>query len=140
MAQSQGSKFWRGAGSPIVYSRVAGLVSLNDIDLTREALDQTLLDSDDNYREYEGGNLKNAEPIEIELKFDSTQSYESDLKDDFDSSTPVPYKITLPEGSPNISMTFNGLITKFGKGIPDGETIRRKITIQPSGAITYSWL
>ena len=141
MAHAQGTKFMRAPNaSPLVFAQVAGLVSLNDIDLTRDAIDGTLLDSVAGYRAYEGNQTKNIEPFDLVLHFDQTIGWEADLKADFEQNAPGNYRIVLPLGSPNVYMEFQGVITKFGISLPQEDRITRNITIQPSDELTFSWI
>ena len=124
---SMGTKFFRWSGSAwVTISEVTGI---DGPSRTRETLDVTNLDSDDNYREFIA-DLKDGGTINVSMNFYRTTF---DLLDaDFESATPGNYAIVLPD-SGQTSIEFEGLVTELPLSAQVGDKITANVTIKVTG-------
>lgn len=129
---TQGTKFYRGSGSPVVYAQIAGLQGAIPPGKKRKTLDATTLDQADNYMQKVGSLLIESEPVELELLVHPAGASIASLETDMESGDPVPYRIELRDGT---RYDFNGLVTAIK---PDGKVddlYKMKVTFEISGKV-----
>lgn len=130
---TQGTKFNRGTGSPLVYAMVAGILDAQPPGKKRKALDVTTLDQVGTSKEVVGSALIENEPVELELLFDPASSAQQLLNSDMDSSAPVAYQVALRNGE---TYSFLGVVTTWKPSGKMDDLYKVKVTIEISGAVT----
>lgn len=131
---TQGTKFKRGTGSPLVYTTVAGIQDAAPPGKKRKALDVTTLDQAGTNKEVVGSVLVENEPVELELLFDPDSTAQAGLKADIDDPDPVDYEIELRNGD---KYDFKGVITSWKPSGKMDDLFKVKVTIEVSGAVTF---
>ena len=106
---------------------IAGLKSIDGLDLTSETIDTTTLDSDGGYREFIGG-FKDAGEISISGFFYPTS--QAGLREDFESQTEASYTIKFPN---KYQWTFKAIVTGFKTGAELEDAITFECTLKVSG-------
>lgn len=145
MAQAQKIQLQRldTSASPFSYTQMAGVVGVGDLDMSRESVDDTEMDQTSNFMEFVRSALIDAGELELTLKFNQSGTAENQLYQDFVKSTDIEtnetYRLQLPVGSPNETITFTGFITSFGGSFPATERMTRVVTFKVSGKPTLSW-
>lgn len=132
---TQGTKFKRGAGSPLVYTTVAGILDVSPPGAKRKALDVTTLDQADTYKQLVGSVLVENEPVELELLFDPDSTAQSSMRDDLDETEPVDYQIELRNGD---TYAFQGVVTSWKPSGKMDDLFKVKVTVEISGAVTFT--
>ena len=132
---TQGTKFKRGAGSPLVYSTVAGILDVAPPGAKRKALDVTTLDQADTYKQLVGSVLVENEPVELELLFDPDSTGQSLMRGDLDETEPVDYQIQLRNGD---TYAFKGVVTSWKPSGKMDDLYKVKVTVEVSGAVTVT--
>lgn len=130
---TQGTKFKRGTGAPLVYTVVAGIQDTAPPGKKRKALDVTTLDQAGTNKEVVGSVLVENEPVELELLFDPDSTAQAALKADMDDPDPVDYEIELRNGD---KYDFKGVITSWKPSGKMDDLYKVKVTIEVSGAVT----
>lgn len=130
---TQGTKFNRGTGSPLVYTMIAGIVDAQPPGKKRKALDTTTLDQSDNYKQVVGSVLVENEPVELELLFDPASTAQQLLSADLESADPVAYQVALRNGE---TYSFLGVVTTWKPSGKMDDLYKVKVTIEISGAVT----
>lgn len=124
---SMGTLFFRWDGSAWV--AIAEITGIDGPTKTRETIDVTTLQSDDNYREVIG-DLKDGGTVSLAMNFYRT-TY--DLFDtDFESVTPQNYAIVLPDTA-QTSIEFEGLVTELPLSASVGDKVSANVTIKITG-------
>lgn len=127
---TQGTEFYRGAGQPVVYTKIAGIQGANPPGKKRKSLDATTLDQADKYMQKVGSLLIETEPVELELLFDPDSAGQGQLEADMESGDPVPYRIKLRDST---TYDINGLVTSFKVDGKLDDLFKAKVTIEISG-------
>lgn len=131
--QGQGAQFKRdNAGS---YVQVAGLVDLEDVSMSRGAVDTSLMDQTTSYMTSEAATLIDPGELSITLEWDPSDAGQTNLQSDFEGSTNQDYQILYPDGT---TFDFTGHITTWGKATPKEDRITRNVTFKISGAPTIT--
>ena len=116
---------------------VANITNISGPTMSKETVDTTALDTTGGYKTFITG-LKNPGTLTINVMFDKDGYYT--LKQGFDSDTPATFEIELPDRitTSGSKLTFSGLITEIPLTIPPGDKITCDVTIQISGAVTFT--
>jgi len=123
-----GTKLQIGESNPVT---VAGLTSINGLELSADTIDVTTLDSDGAYREFIGG-FKDGGEVSLEGYFEpETGKGQKELYDLFESGNTEKFKIVFPN---NIAAwEFNGVVTAFGTSADLEDPLAFSCTIKVSG-------
>lgn len=130
LLHTQGTKFARGAGLPLVYTDIAKITDAAPPGKKRKALDATTLDQVSPYMRKIGSKLIEQEPVELEYLL--TKDGLDDLEADMESVEPVPYRITLLDGT---KYEFNGLVTAIKPSGKMDDLYKAKVTIEVDGEV-----
>jgi predicted secreted protein len=124
-----GTTFWRWTNSS-AWIQIANVISeMGGPEKSRDAIEVTTFDSDDNYKEFLGG-MKESGDFTVKMHFDRTNY---DLIDtDFESDTPGNYKIVFPDTA-TTTVEFEALCTKLGFAIDMGAVIENDVTFKITG-------
>lgn len=132
VAKNGTAGLYYGSGSPLAYTKIAGVKSFNKGSIAAEEKDVTDFDSPAGWREFVNG-LKSASPGSIVLNFDpgdTTQEY-----------------LRTAQGGAAIAMkalyddkqaTFNALVLAFDEPLQVGEVAEATVTIKLTGAVTWA--
>lgn len=118
--------------TPMVYSYVKEVTSLNGPTQTKETIDTTSMDTTDGYRTFIAG-FKDGGEISGEANFTS-ESFQ-DMQDLFADSDAGYFIIELPNDE-GTHITFTGLVTANQMSASVGEKMSASFTIKLSGGIT----
>lgn len=111
---------------------VAGLTSINGLELSADTIDVTSLDSVGGYREFLGG-FKDGGEVTLEGYFDPTTGKgQKELYDLFESGEVEAFVITFP-AKLGASWEFDGIVTAFGTGADLEDPLSLSCTIKVSG-------
>lgn len=134
---AQGTKLQRGtvSGESLTWVSVANIDGVAPPAMKRKALDVTTQDQPDNNMQYVASALTENTMPAIELLFNKADAGQAALYGDFASAEPVNYQVLLPNGD---TYAFLGVIIDWVPSGKKGELIKVKVTIQISGAVTYT--
>ena len=124
-----GTTFWRWTNSS-AWIQVANVISeMGGPEKSKDAIEVTTFDSDDNYKEFIGG-MKESGEFTLKMHFDRT-TY--DLIDaDFEADTTGNYKIVFPD-TDTTTVEFEALCTKLGFAQDLGDVISNDISFKITG-------
>lgn len=130
-----GAQFKRSnmASSP-TFTAIAEVNDINGPNLSRGTYDTTSLDTAGGYRTFIGG-FRDGGEVQLEMNF-TVGGYDA-MKDDFESSVPVDYKIIFPDDG-QTELAFTGLVTALGVKIPTDDKVTASCTVKISGAVTLT--
>ena len=115
--------------------QVAGLTSINGLELSADTIDATTLNSTEGYREFEAG-FKDAGEVSLEGYLESaTGDGQKELYDLFESGDTEDFSIDFPNGA---KWEFKGVVTGFTTGASLEELISFSGTIKVSGKPTFT--
>ena len=127
-----GTKLKIGSVSPVT---VAGLTSINGLELSADTIDVTTLDSDGGYREFIGG-FKDAGEVSVEGYFEpETGKGQKELYDLFESGATEDFVIEFPN---NAKWEFKGVVTGLSTGASLEDPLSFSATIKVSGKPTLT--
>lgn len=109
---------------------IAEVIDISGPGYTRDAVEATSTDSDDNYKEYVAG-LMDAGEVTIEMHFISDATQES-LLTDLNTAAPASYNIVFPTPTTK-TCTFNGLITAWQPAAPIQDMMTLSVTVKITG-------
>jgi predicted secreted protein len=125
---ARGTTLSRGDGdTPEEFTPIANITSLTPSGITRDILDVTAHDSEDGYREFVGG-LKDPGEVSFDVNYDP--AVHDFLIEDFDSTDPVNYEISFPDGT---LWQFPAIITGFEPDAPFDNKLTASITLKVTG-------
>lgn len=110
------------------FADLSEIVSITGPKITRAAIDVTSLDSTGGYRELIKG-LMDSGKIYLTMNFVKDLNYML-LKDDFESNTPVNYKMILDNG--NTEFIFSGLVTELTLKVTPDDKVSSSAAIKIS--------
>ena len=125
-----GTKFERSGDGGVNWSQIAGLIDIEDGEVSRGSTDQTTIDGTSGYKEFLPSALRDAGSVTITLIWDEADQGQIDLAADLDSDANVDYRAVYPGGE---IVTFVGHITSWGKAVPIEDRITRKVAFKISG-------
>ncbi|MGO4185210.1 phage tail tube protein [Paenibacillus sp. TAF43_2] len=112
---------------------VAGIKSINGLDLSAETIDVTTLSSDGGYREFIGG-FKDGGELSISGFFEPGDTNgQMAVYSSFQAGSTDAYSIIFP-ASLGATWTFNGVVTKFSTSAELEDAISFEATVKVSGA------
>lgn len=133
---TQGTKFSRGAGSPVSYSQITQLHGIGPIGQDRSLIDVTNLDSA--AREYAKA-IKDGKEMTLRFQYDPDNTGQTNLRTDRDGETAVSYRITLPIGSPQKTITFDAQCTGWEiDDVPIDGVFGLTVVLKPTGDLTFA--
>ncbi|MET4696093.1 phage tail tube protein [Endozoicomonas lisbonensis] len=133
MATKVNGEFYAKNGDTAV--KVGGVVSISELALTRNTVDDNDLDNTtDGYSHVKGG-LRDAGEISVILRFKKGDAGQNLLKADFDQDEDKGYEIRYPDAD-KTQFEITGLVTGISTAMPaaDGVHIDRTYTIKLNGA------
>ncbi len=132
--KSLGTKLNIGKTTPVT---VAKLTSIGGIELSKDTMDVTTLDSADNYREFESG-FKDGGEVSIEglLNLEATKG-QKELYDLFESDEVQDFAIVFPVAL-NASWEFKGIVTAFSTSVSLEDPLAFAASIKVSGKPTLT--
>ncbi len=135
--QGQGAQFKRfdTSVSPNAYVQVAGLIDLEDVSMSRGAVDTSLMDQTSSYMTSEAATLIDPGELSVTLEWAPSDAGQTNLQSDFESASNQSYQILYPDGT---TFDFSGHITTWGKATPKEDRITRSVTLKISGAPTIT--
>ena len=114
---------------------VAGLTSINGLELSADTIDATTLNSTGGYREFEAG-FKDAGEVSLEGYLESaTGDGQKELYDLFESGDTEDFSINFPNGA---KWEFKGIVTGFTTGASLEDLLSFSGTIKVSGKPTFT--
>lgn len=115
--------------------QVAGLTSINGLELSADTIDATTLNSTEGYREFEAG-FKDAGEVSLEGYLESaTGNGQKELYDLFESGDTEDFSIDFPNGA---KWEFKGIVTGFTTGASLEDLLSFSGTIKVSGKPTFT--
>ena len=132
VAKNGTSGLFRGAGSPLTYTKITGVKSFNPGAITAPELDVTDFDSPAGYTETIAG-LKSASAGTIVLNFDPGETQQEALRTAFNSGAVVKMKAVFDDRE----ALFDVIITGFDTPLQVGAVAELTVTIKLTGAITW---
>jgi predicted secreted protein len=124
-----GTTFWRWTNSS-AWIQIANVISeMGGPEKSRDAIEVTTFDSDDNYKEFLGG-MKESGDFTLKMHFDRT-NYDL-IDEDFESDIPGNYKVVFPDTA-TTTVEFEALCTKLGFAIDMGAVIENDVTFKITG-------
>lgn len=134
---TQGTKFYRGdAASPEVFTQITQLSGIGPIGQDRGLIDVTNLGS--SAREYKKA-IKDGMEMSLRFQYDPANTGHDNLRADRDSEVAHNYKVTLPTGSPEESITFAAQCTGWQiDDLPIDGVITLTVTLKPTGDLTFA--
>ncbi len=117
-------------------TQIGGLTSIGGIELTADTMDETTLDSDGGYREFQGG-FKDGGEVSLEGYFDPGKyTGQKEMYDRFEAGDASPFVIKFPGTMGKWS--FNGVVTGYGTNESLEDLISFSVTIKVSGKPTLT--
>tara|TARA_R110000824_G_scaffold212432_8_gene398659 strand:- start:3061 stop:3483 length:423 start_codon:yes stop_codon:yes gene_type:complete len=136
-AAGLGSEFKLGTNaSPIVYTKVAEVLSISGPEISAEEIDVTSLDSTGGFKEYITG-LKDGGTVSIEANWIKGNAQQITMRDAVASGATVNLQIVFAD-SPQTIATFIGKVTSFGMGADPSSQLKASLSVRISGAITWT--
>ena len=132
VAKNGTAGLYYGSGSPLAYTKIAGVKSFNKGSISAEEKDVTDFDSPAGWREFVNG-LKSASPGSIVLNFDpgdTTQEYLRTAQ----GGAAIPMKALYDDKQ----ATFTALVLAFDEPLQVGEVAEATVTIKLTGAVTWA--
>jgi len=130
--KSLGTKLKIGSASPVT---VAGLTSINGLELSADTIDVTTLDSDSGYRDFIGG-FKDAGEVSLEGYFEPEEGKgQKELYDLFESGDVEDFVIEFPN---NAKWEFKGVVTGLSTGASLEDPLSFSATIKVTGKPTLT--
>lgn len=115
--------------------QVAGLTSINGLELSADTIDATTLNSTGGYREFEAG-FKDAGEVSLEGYLETaTGDGQKELYDLFESGDTEDFSIDFPNGA---KWEFKGIVTGFTTGASLEDLLSFSGTIKVSGKPTFT--
>lgn len=109
---------------------IAGLTSVNGVNLTAETIDKTTMTSTGGYREF-GGGFKDGGEVTVGGYFEPGDTNgQVAMYTAFEAGDAIPFNIIYPQGA---SWDFNGVVTGFGTGADLEGLVSFEATIKVSG-------
>ena len=114
-----------------VWTSIAEVNSIGGIEVTRDTVEATTLDSEGGYREYIAG-LRDGGSPSLNMNF-TAEGYDL-LKSDIESDAAVSYRVVLPDDV--YSFTFSAFVTalSLGEVVPD-DRVQADCTFKITGII-----
>ena len=131
MANAKGIKFSYGdAGvSDSQWMQVANMLDFEPNEITRNSVENTYIDKEDAYQEYDPGLIDAGESAFV-FKWIKGEAGQAELASHLDISGNKAYQVEYPGGE---TVAFMGHITTWGRPSTKGETIQRRVGIKISG-------
>lgn len=117
---------------------VAGLKTINGINLTADTIDTTTLSSIGRYREFQGGFKDGGEVTASGFFEPSDAAGQVALYNAFEAGTAIPFTILFPSQM-GASWSFNGVVTGVNTGADLEDMVTFEVTIKVSGKPTLSF-
>ena len=136
-AAGVGSEFRLGnSASPIVYTKVAEILSISGPEVTAEEIDVTSLDSTGGFKEYITG-LKDGGTVSLEANWIKGNAQQLSMRDAVASGASQNLQIAFAD-SPQTIATFTGKVTSFGMGADPTSQLKANFSVRISGSITWT--
>lgn len=132
VAKNGNAGLYYGSGSPLTYTKIAGVKSFNPGAISAPELDVTDFDSPAGYTETIAG-LKSASAGTIVLNFDPGSTTQEYLRTAFNSGTTVKWKAVFDD----YQATFDAIITGYDTPLQAGAVAELTVTIKLTGSITW---
>lgn len=132
VAKNGTAGLYYGSGSPLAYTKIAGVKSFNQGAITAPELDATDFDSPAGYTETVPG-LKSASAGSIVLNFDPGDTTQEFLRTAFINGSVVPMKALFDDKQ----AIFDVIITGFDTPLQVGALAEATVTIKLTGDITW---
>ena len=133
MATAKGIKFSYGDGSSVdetnIWIQVAQMLDFEPNEITRNSNENTFIDTEDAYQEFDPG-LIDAGEVACVFKWKDDDAGQQELASHLEIEGNKPYQVEYPGGT---TVQFMGHITTWGKPSAKGETIQRRVGIKISG-------
>ena len=133
MANAKGIKFSYGdaatAADSTTWTQVANMLDFEPNEVTRNSVENTFIDKENDYQEFEPG-LIDAGEYAFVFKWIEDDAGQSELATHLDFSGNKPYRVEYPGGE---TVSFDGHVTTWGRPSTKGETIQRRVGIKISG-------
>lgn len=127
--QSLGTKLKKGTGVGVI--TIAGLTSIDGLDVTADTLDVTTLLSPDGWREFEGS-LKDGGEVSIGGYLDPEEGKGQKELYDALGGEAEPYTIEFPSKL-GVKWDFNAVVTGIKTGVNLGDPLSFEATLKVSG-------
>lgn len=140
MASKTNGEFYAKNGDTAV--KVAGVVSISELALTRNTVDDNDLDNTSDGYSHVKGALRDAGEISVTLRFKKGDAGQNMLKADFDDDDEKEYEIRYPDVD-KTQFEIIGLVTGISTAMPaaDGVHVDRTYTIKLNGApVEGTWV
>lgn len=132
IAKNGNAGLYYGTGSPLSYTKIAGVKSFNPGSIAAEEKDVTDFDSAAGWREFAAG-LKTAQAGSIVLNHDPGDTTQEYLRTARDAGTVVKFKALFDDKQ----ATFSALVLGFDTPLAVGEVAEATVTIKLTGAVTW---
>lgn len=127
MAFGYKTKFSRFDGAE--FDQVAGLVSVEENEITRPPVQVTNLDGTSGYHLFAASPVGDPGEFSVVLEWNQADTEQAALKADFEAVTQNQYQVEYPGGE---TYTFNAFITSWGKTVELEDRIMRNVTFKIS--------
>lgn len=135
---SQNTYIERGVGSPLVFTEIAEVTSINGPTDAAEEIDVTHLRSTSGYREFIQS-FKDAGEVPLEVNFlpnDATQDELTGLRAAYVAGDVDTYRINYPVAGK--TCTFQAFVKTFPTSAVVGEKLSASVTLRITGAPTWA--
>ena len=119
------TKFSRFNG--VSFDQVAGLISIEENEVSRPPVQVTNLDGTSGYHEFSASPVGDPGELSAVLEWDQADTQQAALKTDFEAVTGNQYQVQYPGGE---TYTFNAFITSWGKTVEMEDRIMRNVTFK----------
>lgn len=117
-----------------VFETISEITNIGGPNKSRDTIDVTNLDSPDGYAEFIGG-MRNGGEVPLDMNF-TRATYE--LMDGlFESADLQDFQILLPDPE-HTTVSFSGVVTALGLGIPANDKVSANVSIKVSGKPTIN--
>jgi len=134
MAASDGTLGKGTTLSGSVTNAIGNITSLTLPTLTRDPVEITTMDSEDNWREFIPGLLNSGE-VTFELNYDGSAAGNANVLNTALTAVEATWTITFPDGSKYV---IDGFITSIGGAAPMDDKITQSVTIKFTGVPAYT--
>lgn len=128
--QGYKTKFYRSDDGGTTYDQVAGMLDIEQNEVTRGSSDVTPIDGSSGYMDYDPVGLRDAGEVSLSLIWKKGDTGQAALAADLETDDNVNYQIEYPDGT---TVEFLGHITGWGGAIPKDDKITRTVKFKLSG-------
>lgn len=125
-----GVKFQRETTTPGTYEDVGEILTLGDVDMTREAIDVTTHDSPGGFKQYIPGGFIDMSDVPCEVHF-LNNAFQQAVRADFENAVKKKWRIIFPL-TPAVTVSFESYVFGYKVSTGDASTaVKATFTVKP---------